>query len=90
MPKMSRDEAIDAVCAAMPRTTWSEANKFVAAVEALGLVTFEKLRTPEDVLRNLIITANPSSPSGSGWMIGDYGAERIIAVLRGAGFKVER
>ncbi len=68
------------------------ANLIIDALEALGLLKFdEKPDTgAEDVLRNLVIRTSRFAPPDTGWMIGDYGAERIVATLRGAGYRVEK
>lgn len=80
-----------------------EARRMVKALEALGLIKFDEPAKVEtglppspdvkgalDVLSNMVIRAGRQSPPDSGWMIGPYGAEVIVARLNGAGYRVSK
>ena len=87
---MTREKAVAAARVAYAATL-PPGERFVAMAEAIGLIKFEEpADMAETIVSAMVIHPTADAPPDSGWMIGPYGARKIMARLAGAGFKVTR
>src|SRR5271169_4404564 len=88
---MTRAEAIERTLTALNSEDWPHAKGVVDVLGALGVLNLDEAKPPQtrilSSLADMVLRATESS-ADSGWMIGPYGARRILARIESLGYRL--
>lgn len=86
---MTRDEAIDKACAAMPRASVHDATCLVVGLEALGLIKFDEPRRARAVLpHSIMVPVIDLAGDGMGGFKAEVHVAHLIHALTSRGFEL--